>query len=202
MKHILNFVFLSLFILPTVAGADASQDAAYDKNESFVVDSWGKCVRTKWMDGNDPCNPTPPPPPPPPPAPRVMPAPKPVVSKEQRTVYFAFDSAALDQEAVEKLSYLAATINKSTAIKDAHIIGYADQIGTSTYNQVLSERRVKAVEAYLDQYSRLDTQVADIRGLGEAPESNCSHIKSRADKISCMRTQRRVEIEFTYQRPR
>lgn len=186
-------------LFSAAAQAGPSKDAVYDERSGFVSDSWGKCVRTKWVENEDPCNPTPPPPPPAPARVAPTPPPPPVVNLEQRTIYFEFDSAELDEEAMNKLNYLVQVINQSKQIGDVRIVGFADQIGTNDYNQALSERRVKAVEGYLDQRSRLDTQAADIRGLGEAPaEADCAALKKREDKITCMRKERRVEIEFKY----
>lgn len=181
------------------AFAQSNQDAAFDRNENFVIDKHGKCVRTKWMEGDDPCNPTPPPPPTPAAPPPPPPAPAPVVELEQRTIYFDFDSAELDSEAVYKLNMLVQLINQSKQIADATIHGFADQIGASDYNQKLSERRSQAVERYLDERTRLDTKSADIRGLGESStEAECEALTKRAEKIDCMRKERRVEIEFKY----
>ena len=94
---------------------------------------------------------------------------------------------------------IANIINKYNGIRDVNVVGYTDQMGTDGYNQALSERRVKAVEKYLDERSRLDTQAAAIRGLGKsAALEQCKSIKKRAERIACMREERRVEIEFKY----
>ncbi len=187
----------------SAVSAASSQDAAYDERGGFVVDKHGNCIRTKWMDGNDPCAPPPPPAPEPKPvvkpAPAPKPAPTPVIKLEQRTIYFGFDSAELTDEAVEKLQYIVRLINGSMAIADVHIVGYTDEMGADDYNMELSKKRAAAVENYLDQRSRMDTSVADIRGLGEAPDAdtNCSNL-SRSKRIECLHKQRRVEIEFKY----
>lgn len=179
--------------------AQSNQEAAFDKNKGFVVDKHGHCVRTKWMDGDDPCNPTPPPPPPPVAPPPPPPPPPPVVELEQRTIYFDFDSAELDSEAVYKLNMLVQLINQSKQIAEVTIHGFTDQFGASDYNLKLSERRTQAVEDYLDERSRLDTQAADVRGLGKAaPEAECGALTKRNEKIDCMRKERRVEVEFKY----
>lgn len=188
------FLLLTLCLLlfaTSVAFARSDQDAAYDDRGNFVYDKYGKCVRTKWDGGNDPCAPAPPPPPPP--------APIPQVKLEQRQIFFDFDSDRLDAEAMAKLDYLARVINSSRAIKDAHIIGFTDVIGASDYNMRLSQRRARAVEMYLDRRTRLDTRVADIRGLGEAPDDGRCRGLARPQRIACLRPQRRVEIEFKYQ---
>ena len=180
--------------------ADSAHDAAYDERGQFIQDRWGNCVRTKWHDETDPCAPPPPkpkiaPPPPPPP-------PMPVVEREQRMIYFDYDSAKLDGEAVSKLKTLATLINHSKQIADVHIVGFTDQIGSAKYNLALSEKRVKAVETYLDRYTRLDTKAADIRGVGKAPPiPECETVKARKARIDCMQQERRVEIEFEYVKP-
>lgn len=191
---------LALTLLSNSAHAGPAQDAAFDDRGSFVRDSWGKCVRTKWDGSEDPCNPTPPPPPPAPePVAAPEPEPAPVVELEQRTIYFDFDSAKIDSEGVYKLNMITQLINESKQIADVRVIGYADQFGTSDYNVKLSERRVQAVKAYLDERSRLSATAADIKGLGKAPaEAECEAIAARAEKIACMRKERRVEIEFKY----
>ena len=103
-------------------------------------------------------------------------------------------------EAASKLNYLASIINSSSAIADVHVIGYTDQFGSDSYNMALSKKRVDAVKQYLDANSRLDTRIADMRGLGKAPKTDCSSISNRDDRIACMRKERRVEIEFKYRR--
>ncbi len=175
-----------------------SQDAAYDKRNSFVADTNGKCVRTKWMEGEDPCNPAQPPAP----VPVAAPAPAmPVVSLEQRTIYFDFDSSALTAESTSKLDGLAQIINGSSAIADVRIHGFTDQFGTSDYNAKLASSRASAVKSYLDGKSRLSSTIGDIRGLGKsAPEAQCGAIKKRNEKIACMAKERRVEIEFKAER--
>ncbi len=190
-------------LLAATAGnayAQSAQDAAYDKRNSFVVDSSGDCVRTKWMGNEDPCNPTPPAPTPvaaPAPAPAQIPS----VSLEQRTIYFNFDSSALTAESTAKLDSLSQIINSSSAIKDVRIHGFTDQFGTSDYNQKLASNLAAAVKNYLDGKSRIASTICDIKGIGKsAPEAQCENLKKRQEKIDCMAKERRVEIEFTAQR--
>lgn len=66
----------------------------------------------------------------------------------QNDVLFDFDRAELRPEAREALERVA------DLIRDRHpqavrIIGHTDAIGTDAYNQELSERRARAVEAWL-----------------------------------------------------
>jgi len=185
---------LALAITPA-AFAATSKDAAYDKNSSPVSDSRGNCVRTKWKDATDPCAP-----PAKPAAPRpVAQAPKPVapvISRENRTIYFDFNKAELTSTATTKLDTLAAVINDSSAITDVTIHGFTDQIGTAAYNDALANKRVEAVKTYLDSKSRIKPE-GDIKGIGKAnPTEGCAAIKKRTARISCMSNERRVEIEF------
>lgn len=183
-------IFSAHIAVPSAAFARAgAQDAAYDKGGAAVRDSWGKCVRTKWDGDKDPCAPAAPPPPAPvaqpaPPPPPPAPAPvkeEPKVELDQRTVYFAFDSAKLDKEADTKLDNLAKLINESKQIGDVSVVGYTDQLGTDSYNVALAKKRVAAVREYLDKRSRLDTKAADIRAVGKAPaDKMCAAEKEEA----------------------
>lgn len=187
------------FSVPAFAGS--AEDAAYDKNSQTVIDTRGNCVRTKWQDASDPCAPAPAP------VKKVSPAPAPapvaaapVISTEGRTVYFDFNKATLTPTATAKLDGLAKIINESSAITNVTIHGFTDQIGTATYNDALANKRVQAVKDYLDSKSRVAAE-GDIKGLGKAsPTEGCAAIKKRADRISCMAKERRVEIEFNAQK--
>ena len=200
MRQLLLATLSIALLLQAPAALAVDQDAAFTKAKSFVGDSYGECVRTKWQNADDPCAPyVAPPEPAPAPVPVAMPAPEPmpVVTLEQRTIYFDFDSAALSEEANTKLSGLAAIINSSKAIADVRIHGFTDQLGTSSYNEALANRRAAAVKTYLDERSRLSSNVAEVKGLGKsAPEAACEALKNREEKISCMSKERRVEIEF------
>jgi OOP family OmpA-OmpF porin len=202
MKYIASAACAALLLAIAQPSFADSKDAAYDQYANPVTDSHGNCVRTKWQDANDPCAPPPPPPAPKPIAkPAPTPAPLPIVSLEQRTIYFDFDSSDLTSDSLNKLSEISTIINRSDAIKDVHVHGYTDQFGSDTYNMKLATERAAAVERYLDRNSRLDTRVAEVRGLGKAkPEDECQAMKNRTKRIGCMASQRRVEIEFKAQR--
>lgn len=185
---------LATLALSTPAFAASAEDAAYDKNNGLVIDSRGNCVRTKWQDVNDPCAPEPAP------VKKVAARPAPVIEREQRTVYFDFNKASINATEAVKLDSLAKIINDSSAITDVTIHGYTDQIGTAAYNDALASKRVAMVKSYLDSKSRLKAE-GDIKGLGKAaPEAECEAIKKRAERITCMVKERRVEIEFNAQK--
>ena len=201
MKHFAIAAAAASLLFTQPSFAQSSEDAAYDKYSNPVTSTSGNCVRTKWEDQNDPCAPPPPPAPKPVAKPKPAPKPLPVVSLEQRTIYFDFDSAKLTAESLNKLSEISTIINRSDAIMDVHVHGYTDQFGSDTYNLKLATERAAAVEQYLDRNSRLDTTVAEVRGLGKAsPEKECAALKNRVKKISCMASERRVEVEFKAER--
>lgn len=112
MNHFMKLCLAAtMFVAPVAAFAgNGAQDSAFDKNNNPVVDSRGNCVLTKWMDDKEGCKAPVAPEvaaPAPAPVPAPAPAPKVVASKEARTVYFDFNSAALTGEAQEKLKGLA-----------------------------------------------------------------------------------------------
>lgn len=186
--------------LLTPALAATAEDAAYNSSDKPIYDTSGKCVRTVWNGVQDPCAPAPPPPAPKPVVVAPQPAPMPQISREQRTVYFEFDGTRLNADATAKLDQLVTVINQSTAITGVSIHGFTDQIGTNSYNEALAHKRAQAVKGYLDQHSRIKTIEGDIRGLGKSEtDGHCLSIKNRAEKITCMAPQRRVEVEFQAQ---
>lgn len=194
-----RFLMLSVSLLAVnVAHANPAEDAAYNKFSKPVYDSKGNCVRTQWQGRVDPCAPAEVPKPVAvvKPAPVVV-APVPQISREQRSVYFDFNSTELNADATVKLDQLAEIINDSSEIGEVRIHGFTDQIGSTSYNGALANQRAAAVKAYLDSKSRLAATQGDIRGLGKSkPEAACKAVAKRAEKISCMNQERRVEVEF------
>jgi outer membrane protein OmpA-like peptidoglycan-associated protein len=61
---------------------------------------------------------------------------------------FDFDSDVIRATAAENLRNLAASLNKY-ANTDLLIVGHTDAVGTSSYNQTLSERRAAAARNFL-----------------------------------------------------
>lgn len=155
----------------------------------------GTCARTKWEEGSNPCAV----------APRVVaqPAPKPVertvLSQEEKVVYFGFDSAQLSSDAKDKLDDVATTLHGAKDIQSADIVGYADIMGNTSYNEALSRKRAQAVKEYLAERGYLNTQVADVRGVGATNSvTQCDPSMPRDEKIACLSADRRVEVEVKY----
>lgn len=184
------------------AFAGPAQDVVVNGAEKQPIRSerFGNCVLTKWNAATDVCAP-------PAPAKPVKvapaPAPEPVakLAREQLTILFPFNKATLTAESKDKLNKIADAVNRSPRVTRVGIVGYTDQIGSDTYNNKLSEKRAKTAKAYLDTRMRLDASIVGLRGLGkENPVADCGKETKRAKKIDCMAPDRRVEIEFEFQK--
>ncbi len=109
------------------------------------------------------------------------------------TELFGFDSSTL-KTPQPKLDEISDMMKKYSDVQQVVITGYSDRLGTTAYNQLLSQRRADSVKAYLT-----DKGVASDRlyaaGKGESnPVVECND-KKRADLMTCLEPNRRVEIE-------
>lgn len=201
-----RFLTMALLSACCIGNAMAAEpnDSVRDERGQTAVTTKGTCVRTKWNSDSDPCAPkvVEVPKPAPAPAPVVPPAPKPPeIALEQRTIYFDFDKSVLKPEGMAKLDSLAGMIKTNDKITKASVVGYADMMGEDDYNVKLSERRASAVNDYLRTRIAIPTEVLSVRALGESrPTASCDSEKNRAKKIDCLAPDRRVEVEFTYQK--
>lgn len=196
-----------IFGLANAAIAAEAQDVVTGPGKQPVKsEKFGTCVQTKWSAASDPCAPTPAPEPRPvvrAPIPAPAPAPQPVMrlAHEELTIYFNFNKADLTDNAKIKLDAVADAVRHSPRVLRVKIVGYTDQIGSSSYNDKLSVKRANAVQAYLAKRVNIDVNVIGLRGMGEQnPVVDCSKVKARKQKISCMAKDRRVEIEFDFQK--
>jgi len=69
----------------------------------------------------------------------------------RHSVYFDFNKWDLNSENIRQLRKFLADHFPTDSILEVEIVGYADQIGSSKYNLVLSERRAKSVAVFLKQ---------------------------------------------------
>ena len=172
----------ALLYTPVANGASPDlRDVVKDTNRHIIVNTFDNCVRTRWQSGADECFATA--------APKTS-------DHQYLSVYFAFDSAELTPAAQAKLDTVAGMLAGSKAVENININGYADQIGTNSYNYKLSQRRAQVVKKYLASKGYVKTKAVKIKALGEsAPVSNCGNL-ARPEKIACLWRDRRVEIEL------
>lgn len=159
---------------------EANKIPAYDQNDLTILDRQGACVLTKWDGTGAECGSE--------------------AAALWRTIYFGFDSAKLTNESKEKLDRLYAKLSReSNSILRANIVGYTDEIGTQDYNYKLSQRRAAAVHKYLESLGYTDSNVTEVRALGERSSAGkCPKTLKRKDRIACLWEDRRVEIELDY----
>ena len=85
------------------------------------------------------------------------------------TVFFAFDEAALTTESRRALDRLAPRLRDHLAAGGAVLVGgHADATGDADYNLALSERRTRAVAAFLRDAWGIAPQRLSLRAWGES----------------------------------
>lgn len=162
------------------ASASAShtdqRKVVHSTNGNVVVNSYGDCVITQWDSATNDCTAA-------------------FLDVELRTVYFGFNSSTLTPAAKTKLNSLAAAL-KSKKVRSVKIVGFADEIGASTYNDRLSQRRANSVAAYLRGKGIVVNGRSEVRGLGSsASRSQCGGVAGNELK-ACLWRDRRVEVEI------
>jgi OOP family OmpA-OmpF porin len=135
--------------------------------------------------------------PPPAPAPVAPPPPPPARFEKvtlSATELFGFDSATLSMPQ-PKLDEIANALQADPSITDVDIVGYTDRLGSTKYNQKLSQRRAEAVREYLIGKGVAENRLqAHGRGEQNPVVTDCKQ-KKRADLIACLAPNRRVEVE-------
>ncbi len=94
-------------------------------------------------------------------------------------VYFAFDSYTIPQESSQQLQQLSKFLTKQ---KDAKltIYGYADSVGTKSYNHILSLKRANQIKLELFMYN-VDTSRISIAPMGEVPGISPNHMNRKVE---------------------
>ena len=109
-----------------------------------------------------------------------------VMSLGNDAIEFAFDRAELGPEDRELLSRITGVLLTSSGFSVA-VYGHTDDVGSAEYNQVLSERRARAVRDYLVE-SGVNSEIISTLGYGQSsPRANGTTTEARARN-------RRVEI--------
>ncbi len=189
--------------------------SAINSNTGYLVDSrgnvvkndYGQCWRTGYWTpalATAECDPAlaPKAPPPPPPAAVIEGPEKPAFPKVtlQAEALFAFDKAVLRPRGQNTLNDFVAKMEAHPNVRLLLVTGYADRIGTETYNLKLSQRRAAAVKRYLVSQGIAANRVQTV-GKGEAdPVVACNGIRGNK-LIQCLQPNRRVVVEIKMQRP-
>jgi len=135
------------------------------------------------------------------PEPVPVPAPQQIAPQKvslSADALFAFDKSTLKPEGKEELDKLAKDLS-AVNYDSIHVTGHTDRIGSTKYNQKLSERRANAVRDYLvGKGIPADRIVAE--GKGETQPvtrpGDCTGPKSRK-LIACLQPDRRVDVEVS-----
>lgn len=128
------------------------------------------------------------PPPPPPPKPKPI---ETMTLDAQRL--FELNSARIVPP-IPELDSFAAALNANPQVTNVVITGHTDQLGSSAYNQALSQRRAEAVKAYLVGKG-VDANRLTAQGLASTKLVVVCKEKTRAAMITCGQPNRRVVIE-------
>jgi OOP family OmpA-OmpF porin len=128
--------------------------------------------------------------------------------RRERAIYFDFNKASLTEEAKTHLDHLAnhlQMIGEQNQHKHHHpvvtaqdivIVGFADRVGNAEYNEKLALKRAATVRDYLIAKG-VTANKLEVRSLGKSvPSADCSADLPHAALVSCLREDRRVEIEF------
>ncbi len=173
---------LSVMLAPAAFAAD-TRDVVTDARGNVITSTDGNCVRTQWEGKSDQCGHR---------AHGILSK----LTKEQRTVYFDFNKSTLNAHEKKKLDEVSQMIVESKEVESVDIVGYADEIGKSSYNKKLSMRRAETVKAYLANKG-LKTRHVRLEGLGSSNSvTSCDSKMPRKELISCLAPDRRVEMEL------
>jgi OOP family OmpA-OmpF porin len=214
-------------VIPALTMAQSqSRNQGYlvDQNYAVVTSATtGICVRTSdWTPARaaaaeacKQCTPdlckvaavSPPPPKPPAVAPQAAlpkketPKPPPQTISLPADVLFDFNKSTLKPEGKTKLDEMLRGIG-SARLEDVRVIGHTDRLGSTAYNQQLSEHRANAVKTYLISKGLAADRIrAEGRGKTQpvTRPADCQGLP-RNKMIACLQPDRRVDIETRAQK--
>ena len=169
-----------------------AEDGKYVQNGSgeAVKNSAGECVHAQFGSMPEGCEAAPPPPPKPEPKPQPKPLPKPQPKPIQQLslgadTNFDFDKAVLKPAGQSALDTFVAGL-AGAKVSGISVVGHTDYIGSTAYNQTLSEKRAKAVADYLAGKG-VPAAALQVVGKGEAEAKQGAGSAQRA-------ADRRVDI--------
>jgi OmpA-OmpF porin, OOP family len=144
------------------------------------------------------------------PLPVLVPVPAPVAPKPwvkvklQADSLFGFDQDSLQADGKKALDKLVEEL-LGVNVETVQITGHTDRLGAKAYNTKLSARRADAVRNYLVQVGGMPGNKVTAVGVGSTqPETSfgqCQGVKASQALITCLRVDRRVEVEVTGMQP-
>lgn len=169
--------------VPTYADSFNDKDVVIDSNKNIVKNSFGNCVRTKWVVDNDKCSEV---------AEVVAPVTPPAPKTHSRSylVFFDFDKSELTPDALNIIK-AASDDAKTSHSKTFALTGHTDRAGSVPYNIKLSERRNASVEKQLISLGSKD------KDIGTKAKGESVPLVPTADGVREAQN-RRVEIIFYY----
>lgn len=199
-------ILLALLTSTSVFAAEHSHPGYTETtltDSKIVKNSYNECWQNSFLETKDPeCG-------------GEAPAPAPAPAEIQQSTIslsdaflFGFNKSILRPEAIETLNAVADKLkDPNVQIQSVSIEGNTDFMGSDAYNQRLSERRAKAVEAYLVQQGVPANLISSV-GLGESQakmteqcKAQVAGIKNKARRrlaqISCIEPDRRVDIKVS-----
>jgi len=132
---------------------------------------------------------------------KETPKPPPQTISLPADVLFDFNKSTLKPEGKTKLDEMLRTIG-SARLEDVRVIGHTDRLGSTAYNQKLSEHRANAVKTYLSSKGiSADRIRAEGRGKTQpvTRPADCQGLP-RKKLIACLQPDRRVDIETRAQK--
>jgi outer membrane protein OmpA-like peptidoglycan-associated protein len=186
-RFILAIAMLAVLAPAGTAHADDVRQVWRDTEGQIVHNTWGNCVRSRWITDTDACAIAPPP------------ERHTVIAREDRTVYFEFNKATLSDESRTRLDTLANKVQSADDVEGVDIVGYADRIGTVTYNEALSKRRAETVRAYLATHGLVKPSTTHTKWVGKSePSADCPDTLSHAQLVDCLQPDRKVTVDMEY----
>jgi OmpA-OmpF porin, OOP family len=110
-----------------------------------------------------------------------------------KPIYFEFDRFGLSPESSDKLNTIARILN-DTPDMILEVIGHTDAIGANHYNQLLSEKRAKAVSDYLISKGVNASRLKN-KGLSKSQPAAANRKPDGSDSPDGRRLNRRVEFK-------
>lgn len=113
---------------------------------------------------------------------------------------FGFDQTTVRPEGRAALDSFSNQL-RGASYQSITVEGHTDRLGSTPYNQALSNERASTVKNYLVTSGKLDPSKISAVGKGEGSPvtqaAACPDNQSRASLITCLQPDRRVEVEVS-----